>query len=109
MIRKVVHYSIALIFVFVFVAGPVGVGAALAEETEPLFLPGTVEGVGVQFDVTDSAYLNVSLASTELVSVYLSSVPSVIELRVEAADGALAAQLTLSGLVPGIGVPPVHR
>ena len=105
MIRKLVHYCITFVFVLMFIAGPVGLGTALAEETEPWVLPvrpGTVEGVGVLFEVTDSEYLNVSLASTEMVAVYLSSVPSVIELRVEAADSALAAQLTLNGLVPGL-------
>ena len=105
MIRKLVHYSITFVFVLMFIAGPAGVGTALAEEMEPWVLPvrpGTVEGVGVLFEVTDSEYLNVSLVSTEMVAVYLSSFPSVIELRIEAADGAPAADLTLSGLVPGL-------
>jgi hypothetical protein len=101
MIRKLVYTTLTITFLLVFIAGPAGVGAALAEDV-PLQLPGVVEGVGTQFEVNDSEYLNVSLESSEPVSVYLSSVPSVLELWLEAADGALATGLTLSGLVPGL-------
>ncbi|MFC1997041.1 NosD domain-containing protein [Chloroflexota bacterium] len=100
MIRKMVRSSIAIVFALLLFAGSAWVGTALAEDA-PLQLPWEVEGVGVLFEVTGSEYLNVTLESTELVYAYLSSVPSVIELRLEAADGALATGLTLSGLAPG--------
>lgn len=105
MTRKIGYITIVIVLALLFVAGTFGVGTALAEETEPwvpMAMPGTVEGVGVQFEVTDSEYLNVTLDSTELLTASISSVPAVIELRVEAAQGALETQLTLSGLVPGL-------
>ena len=79
MIKKIIYTSITIAFLLGLVAGPVGAGVALAEDL-PVQLPGVVEGVGTQFEVTDSAYRNVSLQSSETVSVYLSSVPSALEL-----------------------------
>ncbi len=99
MIRKIVYVSLTIAFLLLFVVGPAGVGAALAEDV-PVQLPGVVEGVGLQFEVTDSEYLNVALESAELVSIYLSSVPSALELWLEAADGAIVTELTMSGLIP---------
>ncbi|MCL4561675.1 MAG: hypothetical protein M1281_13810, partial [Chloroflexi bacterium] len=43
-----------------------------------------------------------TLESTEIISVTLSSFPSVLELRTEASTGSLSTQLTLSGLAPGL-------
>ena len=101
MLRKFVYLSIGVIFMTLFIIGPFGIGPALAEDVSDQ-LPGVVEGVGVHFEVTDSEYLNVTLDSTELVTATVSSVPSVIELRLEAADGALATDLSLVGLVPDL-------
>ena len=44
MIRKLVHYSIAIVFVFMFVAGPAGLGTALAAGT--IFIDASGDGCG---------------------------------------------------------------
>lgn len=61
---------------------------------------GVVEGTGTHFEVTDSEYLNITLDSSELVTVSLTSVPDSITLSVEAAEGAAEAQLYWSGFEP---------
>ncbi|UCG17137.1 MAG: right-handed parallel beta-helix repeat-containing protein [Phycisphaerales bacterium] len=62
--------------------------------------PGTIEGTGTEFAVTDSEYLNVTLQSTEPVELRLESVPEMIVIRIQAAEGAAATQITLDGLAP---------
>jgi parallel beta-helix repeat protein len=62
--------------------------------------PGVVEGTGTHFEITDSEYLNTTLDSSEPVTVMLESVPRAVTLHIEAAEGAAAAQLTLSGFEP---------
>ena len=79
MLRKIIHASIVLVFVLLLVAGPGGLRTARAEEEvpwTPALLPGTVEGVGVHFEVTDSDYLNVTLDSERAGHVSLSSFPA---------------------------------
>lgn len=103
MFRAKIRITMAIILVTMLFAGPLGMQAAVAEEEElwvPPPFPGIVSGVGTFFQLTDSAYLNVSLQTTELVTVMLSSAPSVVEISIEAADGALATEATLSGLAP---------
>ena len=63
-------------------------------------LPGTVEGAGTYFDVNDSDYLNIAVQSTEPVRLSLESVPEVVTMCIEAAEGATSTQLTLSGFEP---------
>jgi hypothetical protein len=62
--------------------------------------PGHVEGTGTYFEVTDSEYLNVTLQSSEPVTMYLDSVPQIVAFDIEAAEGATSAQITLTGLAP---------
>ena len=63
-------------------------------------MPGTVEGTGTYFQVTDSEYLNVTLTSSEPVHLVLESVPEMVVMHIEAAEGASAAQITLGGFPP---------
>lgn len=60
-------------------------------------IPGTTEGTGTHFEITDSQYLNITLDSTETVKVRLESIPEMVTLRIESASTATSTQLTLSG------------
>ncbi len=62
--------------------------------------PGVIEGTGSYFAVTDSAYLNITLASTEMLNLMLESVPEMIILDLEAAAGGTSSEITLCGLQP---------
>jgi parallel beta-helix repeat protein len=62
--------------------------------------PAAVEGTGTHFEVTDSDYLNITLDSSELVTVVLESVPRAVTLHIEAADRAATTELTLGGFGP---------
>jgi parallel beta-helix repeat protein len=72
---------------------------AQAELNDPLS-PGTVEGTGTYFEVTDSEYLNITLESSEPVTLILESVPEMIMMHIEAADVATSTQITLAGFEP---------
>jgi parallel beta-helix repeat protein len=89
-----VWLAAAMVFVFFTVAVP-----AQAELNDPL-VPGTVEGTGTYFEVTDSDYLNITLESSEPVTLILESVPEMIMMHLEASDAATSTQITLSGLEP---------
>ena len=65
-----------------------------------LEMPGVIEGTGSFFEVTDSAYLNITLASTEMLQLMLESVPEMIVVDFEAAAGAASSEITLCGLRP---------
>ncbi|MFX1568654.1 MAG: NosD domain-containing protein [Promethearchaeota archaeon] len=61
---------------------------------------GLDEGIGTYFEVTDSSYLNVTLSSTEIVKIYLESVPKMVSFIIERNNSATATFLTLSGFEP---------
>jgi parallel beta-helix repeat protein len=63
-------------------------------------MPGTIEGTGTYFEVTDSEYLNIALASSEPVNLRLESVPQTVVMDIEAAEGATSTQITLTGFAP---------
>ncbi len=98
-----IRITMAVILVTMLFAGPLGMQAVMAEDEGlwvPPPFPGIVSGVGTFFQITDSAYLNVSLQTTEPVSAMLSSAPSVVEIVLEAAEGAASTEVSLSGLAP---------
>jgi parallel beta-helix repeat protein len=59
-------------------------------------MPGRVEGTGTYFEVTDSNYLNITLESSEPVQLVLESVPEMVVIDIEAAEGASSTQITLT-------------
>ena len=63
-------------------------------------MPGTIEGTGTYFEVTDSNYLNITLSSSEPVNLTLESVPQMVVMDIEAAEGAASTQITLTGFEP---------
>jgi len=73
----------------------------LAEEPNlPEKILGTIEGNGTTFEVTDSEYLNITLVSTVPIQLTLESIPEMITMHIEAAEGAASTMITLSGLEP---------
>ncbi len=73
-------------------------GVVSTSEGNPF--PGRVQGSGTVFQVTDSAFLNVTLSSSQEIVGMVESSPRVILLLLEAIAGAVSAQMTLSGLEP---------
>jgi parallel beta-helix repeat protein len=63
-------------------------------------MPGRIEGTGTYFEVSDSNYLNITFQSSEPVHLMLESVPEMIVMHIEAAEGATSIQITLSGFLP---------
>ena len=71
-----------------------------AQEPLPgLLMPGSAEGTGTYFTITDSEYLDISLQSSKEITVFLESVPKTISINIEA-SAAVSATLTLAGLEP---------
>lgn len=68
-------------------------------EAEPQF-PGTVEGTGTYFELTDSNYIDITFESTEPVHLRLESVPRMVTMDIEAANDANSTQITLGGFDP---------
>ena len=60
-------------------------------------MSGTVEGTGTCFEVNDSNYLNIKFESSESVNLKLESVPQMVVMDIEAAEGASSTQITLTG------------
>ena len=83
----------------VFVLASIG-DAAAQDPNEELAKPGTTEGTGTYFEITDSDYVNVSLQSTTSVTLDLESVGSMVTMVVEAVEGGGTTQMSLAGLAP---------
>jgi parallel beta-helix repeat protein len=79
----------------------------LQTETEMISLPpepvetlGRINGSGTYFEITQSQYLNVSLASSAEITLTIESGPHGIMLAIEPAAGDASTQITLEGLLP---------
>lgn len=81
-------------------------GASAFAQDDPIVdnalleLHGRIEGTGTYFEITDSEYLNITLQSSEPVNLTLESVPEMIEMDIEAAEGATSSEITLTGFLP---------
>ncbi|MFZ5559889.1 MAG: right-handed parallel beta-helix repeat-containing protein [Patescibacteria group bacterium] len=64
----------------------------------PLPLPGHIQGTGTFFKITDSEYLNVSLKSSEEITVLLESAPKTISLIIGASSISDSITLIISNL-----------
>lgn len=83
----------ALFMVLILFAG---ISPVMAEDPlEPSAIPGTIEGTGTDFAVTDSEYLNVTLQSSVAITVQLESVPSMVVMHLEPVEGATTTQMTI--------------
>jgi len=67
---------------------------------EPLETLGRINGSGTYFEITQSRYLNVSLASSAVIKLTMESGPHVIMLAIDPAADDASAQITLGGLQP---------
>jgi parallel beta-helix repeat protein len=72
----------------------------LSSSVEDFGLPGRVAGVGTQFQVIDSVYMNLDVDSSEAVNMSVESVPEMITIEIEPADGATSTVITVGGLEP---------
>ena len=61
-------------------------------------MPNTIQETGTYFEIIASEYLNVSLQSSQEITVVLESVPKTISLILEASLGASSTELTVMGL-----------
>ena len=55
--------------------------------------PGRAEGTGTHFEIADSEYLNLTLDSSESISVVLESIPQMIEMDLASDDTAAATSI----------------
>jgi len=75
---------------------------AIAQEDpmDEFRIPGSVEGIGTHFELTDSEYLNIVVDSTESINLALESMPEMVTLNVESNSEAPSTILTLNGFLP---------
>jgi len=59
-----------------------------------------IDAQGTYFEITNSTYLNVTLASSENVHVYMESVPKIVSYHIEAVGNATSTEISLSGFEP---------
>lgn len=92
--------SVAVLFVSLLVA-LTGAHFSLQAQASGLVLPepvGVAVGTNTQFVIDDSAYHNITVTSTEIVSLRVTSSPSLITLRVHDDAATGSAAFTISGL-----------
>jgi parallel beta-helix repeat protein len=78
-------------------------GAGLGEDADLRWEPrppGTIEGTGTYFEVTDSDYLNITFESSDPVHLILESVPDMVVMEIETTAGANFTEIALGGFEP---------
>jgi hypothetical protein len=101
--RLNIKWLVVAMLAVVFVASAFTQEEPVVEEPlsyEELQIPGMIEGAGTYFEVTDSEYLNIALASSEPVYLTLESVPQMVVMHIEAAEGAASTWISLTGFAP---------
>jgi len=63
-------------------------------------MPGTIEGTGTYFEVTDSNYLNITFESSEPVHLRLESIPEMVMMEIEDVNDANWTDITIGGFEP---------
>ncbi|MCK4354914.1 right-handed parallel beta-helix repeat-containing protein [Candidatus Parcubacteria bacterium] len=63
-------------------------------------ISGKVEGTGSYFEIIDSEYLNISLKSTEEITIDIESIPRMISMDISSSTDFASTNLTISGLEP---------
>ena len=87
-------YHIIVLSILLCTALPLSAAAGLFGPA----MPGSVEGSGTHFEVTDSDYLNVTLSSSATLDLYMVSNGGVIEILTDSEDTPAVANLIISGL-----------
>ena len=89
---------IASTFLAVIVTVPLLSNAQAPQQ--PSF-PGTTEGTGIHFEITDSEYLNIVLDSTEKINLRMESMPEMLTMEIGPVSSSTpSAQIALSGFEP---------
>src|SRR3989344_229176 len=65
-----------------------------------LAMPGTIEGTGAHFEITNSEYFNITLDSSEFIKLRMESIPEMIMMIIEPISSATSTRITISGLNP---------
>lgn len=65
-------------------------------------IPCTVEGTGTHFEVTDSTCPNISVDSTEPITLSLQSAPEIIIMHISPASEATSTTITITGFDPAV-------
>jgi len=101
MLHSFVSFKIKLfigIFALFAALAIVNVNNVFASTTSSI--PGSVEGEGTRFDITDSMYLNISLTSSESVKAYIESIPDMITIGLGPSESATSTNISINGLLP---------
>jgi len=98
MLKKFILTAIFLVFALtpVYVSAQAGI--------EGMAIPGTTEGTGTDFTITDSEYLNITLNSSEEIKLRMESVPEMITMMIGESLVSASAQITFSGLLPNTAI-----
>lgn len=80
----------------------IAVPAFTEDFDSPPSIPGRIQGTGTFFEIKDSKYLNISLQSTNEITIALESVPKTISLTIEASSVSASTTLTFSNLESNI-------
>lgn len=96
---KIKNFSAFLAAAVIFLFFIPLTSSAQSPESEDLFhLPGTIEGTGTRFEITDSEYLNITLDSSEEITAKIESMPEMVIINVNASEKFSFANLKISGL-----------
>lgn len=107
---KIKLITIILISVVeLFTTMPVLANDELGELPMEPSIPGRVEGTGSYFEIKDSGYLNISLQSSEEITISLESVPKTIILYIEASSAGFTALTIDSSTTLTIGALEPNR
>ena len=93
--KRGAFFGIVSFFLFLFTQTA---SAQVAEESYRI--PGTTEGTGTYFEVTDSEYLNITLESSEEIAAKIESAPEMVILNIGAAETTASSVLTFAGFSP---------
>lgn len=75
--------------------------AELPPEPEILTMPGTIDGTGTHFELSDSPYLNITLDSSQPIKLTLESISEMVLIHLESATDAISTDINLGGFLPG--------
>lgn len=71
----------------------------VSESLQPeLLIPGRIERTGTYFEIKDSEYLNISLQSSEEITIVLESIPRMISIDISSSTDSTSTVLVISGL-----------
>ncbi len=79
-------------------ASDIGAAGGISLKAGPM-TAGRIVGTGTHFELTNSAYLDITLKSSSSVHLMLESVPEMVVMNLEALEPAASTKITLNGLL----------